>query len=67
MACSDVGTFQSSATLLSDLLSGLGEFQLTSDTGVRLTGPISVIPEPGVATLLLVGLAALAWKGNRKQ
>jgi hypothetical protein len=62
-----VGTFQSSATLLSDLLSGLGEFQLVSDTGVRLSGPMSVVPESNVAMLLLVGLAALALKGIRRR
>ena len=61
-----VGTFPSSAAVLSDLLAGLGEFQLLSDTGARLSGPITVVPEPSVTALLLVGLAPLLLRRIRR-
>ena len=51
------GSFQSSSAAYSDLLSGLGQFQLTADSGLRLTGGIvQPAPEPSVSILFVCGL-----------
>jgi len=59
------GSLQSSSAAYSDLLSGLGQFQLTSDSGVQLTGAIEAVPEPSVAVLFVGGLMSLFWRRNR--
>jgi len=55
------GSFQSSSAAYSDLLLGVGQFQLTatSGSGAYLWGAISAVPEPTSASLAVCGL--LLW------
>jgi hypothetical protein len=51
------GSLQSSLAVYSDLLSGLGQLQLTADSGVELTaGIIQSVPEPSVSVLCACSL-----------
>jgi hypothetical protein len=62
-----VGSFRSSPFVLSDLLAGLGELRLTSDSpAVLLTGAIIPVPEPSVCTVFFCGLLGILWRGSRK-
>lgn len=62
------GTFPSSPILRSDLLVGLGELRLNSDSAsVVLTGSIVPIPEPSVCVVFLCGLLGILWKGSRSR
>lgn len=57
------GTFASSAAIFSDLLAGLGELRLTSDSpAVLLSGSIVPAPEPGSCVLFLCGLVFVLWR-----
>lgn len=58
------GTFSSTSAVYGDLLSGLGVFQLSSDSGVVLSGTISTVPEPSTITILLFGAAV--WSCSRR-
>jgi hypothetical protein len=57
------GTFASSPGIFSDLLAGLGELQMTSDSpAVLLSGSIVPVPEPGSCVLFLWGLVFVLWR-----
>jgi len=60
------GSFQSSAAVYSDLLSGRGQFQLTATSGDYLWGDISAVPEPSLACLFVSGLVLCLLMTRRK-
>lgn len=58
-----VGSFSSSPAVFSDLLAGLGELRLTSDSpAILLSGPILPVPEPSGCVLFLCGLGFALWR-----
>jgi len=61
------GSVQTSATVYSDLLSGQGQLQLSSDSGVQLVGAIVAVPEPGITVLIVCGMMPLFWIRRRGQ
>jgi hypothetical protein len=58
-----VGFFSSSPAVLSDLLAGLGELRLTSDSpAILLSGSLVLVPEPSSCVLFLCGLVFAFWR-----
>jgi len=58
------GLLRSSPAEYADLLSGLGQFELTADSGVQLSGGIvQPVPEPSASVLFVCSLMSLlCWR-----